>query len=174
MPQSVPSFADMLADCHQSAVHLEMRDQYAIGDEASAFEAWRSGHRTNWGDRDSWWNPFYQAVSDAAARGIVVRRARVVSEPVTEYIRYEHYITRGNLVAGEQVRWLPRSRATDIAFPGNDCWLFDECIVRVNHFTGDGVMVGTEVTDDPAVAKLCGSAFEAVWERGVPHERYHV
>ncbi|WP_405889726.1 hypothetical protein OG427_06640 [Streptomyces sp. NBC_00133] len=174
MPQSVPSFIDMLADCHRSAVHLEMRDAYAIGDEADEFEAWQSGHRTNWDDRESWWHPFYQAVSDAVARGVVVRRARVVCEPVTEYIRYEHYITHANVVAGEQVRWLPRRRATDIAFPGNDFWLFDDRLVRVNHFTGDGVMVDQEVIEDPAVAKLCSSAFEAVWERAVPHEEYQV
>lgn len=174
MPQSVPSFIDMLAECRQSAVHLEMRDAYAIGDEADEFEAWQRGHRTDWDDRASWWHPYYQAVSDAVARGVVVRRARVVSEPVTQYIRYEHYITTANVMAGEQVRWLARRRATDIAFPGNDFWLFDDRLVRVNHFTGDGAMVDQEVLDEPALAKLCGSAFEAVWERAVPHEEYQV
>ncbi|MDJ0344030.1 hypothetical protein QMK19_28450 [Streptomyces sp. H10-C2] len=174
MPQSVPSFIDMLADCSQSAVHLEMRDAYAIGDEADEFTAWQQGHRSDWDDRAAWWHPFYQGVADAVARGVVVRRARVVSEPVTEYIRYEHYITHANVVAGEQVRWLPRCRATDIAFPGNDFWLFDGRLVRVNHFNGDGVMVDQEVTEDPSVVKLCGSAFEAVWERAVPHEEFQV
>ncbi|MEU1375311.1 DUF6879 family protein [Streptomyces triculaminicus] len=174
MPQNVPSFIDMLAGCHRSAMHLEMRDAYAVGDEADEFSAWQRGHRTDWEDRASWWHPFYQGVSDAVARGVVVRRARVVSEPVTEYIRYEHYITQANIVAGEQVRWLPRRHATAIAFPGNDFWLFDDQIARINHFTGDGVMVGQEVTDDPALVKLCGSAFEAVWERAVPHAEYKV
>jgi hypothetical protein len=35
-------------------------------------------------------------------------------------------------------------------------------------------MVDQEVIEDPAVAKLCSSAFEAVWERAVPHEEYRV
>jgi hypothetical protein len=32
--------------------------------------------------------------------------------------------------------------------------------------------VGEERSDDPALAKLCASSFEAAWERGVPHEDY--
>ena len=126
MPQSVPSFIDMLAECRQSAVHLEMRDAYAIGDEADEFEAWQRGHRTDWDDRASWWHPYYQAVSDAVARGVVVRRARVVSEPVSAYVRYEYELTSGhNVKAGEAVRWLPRTRANTLLLPGNDLWLFD-------------------------------------------------
>ena len=174
MAQSVPAFVDQLAACRRSAVHLEMRDVYAVGDEVDDFEAWKRGHRTDWNDRSTWWHPFYQAVADAVARGVVVRRARVVSEPVSEYIRYEHHITRANVIAGEQVRWLPRRRATDLALPGNDFWLFDDRLVRVNHFSGDGVLLGQEIIDDPAVAKLCTTAFEAVWDRAVPHEDYQV
>ncbi|WP_341849697.1 DUF6879 family protein [Thermobifida alba] len=168
MAQSVPAFVDQLAACRRSAVHLEMRDVYAVGDEVDDFEAWKRGHRTDWNDRSTWWHPFYQAVADAVARGVVVRRARVVSEPVSEYIRYEHHITRANVIAGEQVRWLPRRRATDLALPGNDFWLFDDRLVRVNHFSGDGVLLGQEIIDDPAVAKLCTTAFEAVWDRAIP------
>ncbi|GAA1122230.1 DUF6879 family protein [Nocardiopsis composta] len=174
MQQSVPAFTDMLAGCRGSALHLEMRDVYAVGDEAEEFQAWRKGHRTDWEDRESWWHPYYQAVSEAVARGVRVRRARVVSEPVSEYIRYEHFITRANVIAGEQVRWLPRRRATDLALPGNDFWLFDERIVRVNHFSGEGAMLTPEVREEPALAKLCADAFEAVWERAVPHEEYQV
>jgi len=28
--------------------------------------------------------------------------------------------------------------------------------------------------DDPAVARLCATAFEAVWERAVPHEKFSI
>jgi hypothetical protein len=37
--------------------------------------------------------------------------ARVVSEPLAPFIRYEYEITSGlNIAAGEEVRWLPRRR----------------------------------------------------------------
>jgi hypothetical protein len=35
-----------------------------------------------------------------------------------------------------------------------------------------GVLVGTELRHEPAIVKLCGSAFEAVWDSAVPHEDY--
>ncbi|WP_438948653.1 DUF6879 family protein [Streptomyces atratus] len=60
------------------------------------------------------------SLPEKAARGVRVLRARVVSEPVTEYIRFEHAITDANLRAGEEVRWLPRRRASTLALPGND------------------------------------------------------
>jgi hypothetical protein len=72
------------------------------------------------------------------ARGVVMRRARIVSEPVTDYIRWEHAVTPLNLDAGEQVRWLPRRHASDIPLPGNDFWLIDGRLAMFHFFTGDG------------------------------------
>ncbi|WP_026178146.1 DUF6879 family protein [Streptomyces hokutonensis] len=174
MSSSVPPFAELLAGCERSAVHLEMRDVYAVTSEAERFAAWRDGHRLNPADRASWWRPWLSLVEETVARGVEVRRARVVSEPVSEYIRYEHSFTFTNVAAGEQVRWLPRRRASDLALPGNDFWLLDGRLIRWNHFTGDGGSAGQELSDDPASAKLCAEAFEAVWGRATPHDRYEI
>ncbi len=171
MPSSVPSFAELLGQCKRSAVHLELRDSYAATDR---FEAWRRGERINWEDRESWWHPYDQLIADTVARGVVVRRARVISEPVSQYIRWEHYVTHANVTAGEQVRWLPRGRATTIALPGNDFWLFDDALLRVHHFSGDGAVVEDEITTSPEAVNLCSAAFEAVWERAIPHHEYEV
>ncbi|MEU2952488.1 DUF6879 family protein [Streptomyces xanthochromogenes] len=171
MPSSVPSFAELLGKCERSAVHLELRDTYAPTDR---FEAWRRGERINWEDRASWWHPYDQLIADSVARGVVIRRARIVSEPVTEYIRWEHYVTRENIAAGEQVRWLPRRRSTDVPLPGNDFWLFDDQLLRVHHFSGEGQVVEDEITRDPGTVRLCSTAFAAVWERAVPHHLFHV
>ncbi|MEV6581740.1 DUF6879 family protein [Streptomyces sp. NPDC051582] len=78
------------------------------------------------------------------------------------------------VTAGEQVRWLPRRNASDLALPGNDFWLFDGKLVQFNVFDGVGRWVHTDQTEDPAVAAHCAAAFEAVWERGIPHEKYAV
>lgn len=175
-PLNAVTFADLLAAAHHSAVHLEMRDVYAVGDEAEDFEEFLRTGRPNLDPARSFWPRWMPLVRDAVARGVVMRRARIVSEPVTDYIRYEHAITALNLQAGEDVRWLPRRHASDIALPGNDFWLLDGRIVQFHHFTGTGqwAPAGRERTDDPAAAALCAAAFEAVWERGVPHEKYTV
>ena len=158
------------------AYHLEMRDSYGgIDEEAEEFAQWKTG-----------------ALRIASQpRGVVgsllarphlrrgpARRSRsygglrIVSEPVTDYIRFEWEGTYQNIEAGEDVRWLQRRLATGIALPGNDFWLFDDRTVLVNHFTGNGGSAGQELVTDPAVIKLCHSAFDAVWELATPHDRY--
>ncbi|GAA0344194.1 DUF6879 family protein [Streptomyces blastmyceticus] len=176
MPQrkQQPSFKELLSTAKYSAVHLEMRDSYAVDYEESGFAAWKAGHRLNPDDRGSWWRPWCDVASQAVARGIAMRRARIVSEPVSEYIKFEHSETFTNVAAGEQVRWLPRRQASDLALPGNDFWVFDDHLVRFHIFNGDGGDEGEELTEDPDVIRLCRHAFNSVWARGIPHEEYKV
>ncbi|MGW0706682.1 DUF6879 family protein [Streptomyces sp. NPDC002643] len=176
MSQNEPGFDELLAAAKHSAVHLEMRDSYGVGDEAADFAAWRSTGLRDVDPASAYWAPWVDLIRRTVARGVVVRRARIVSEPVTEYIRYEHAGTVVNLHAGEQVRWLPRRQASDIALPGNDCWVFDGKVVLFNHFSGEGDWSepGWEVRTEPPVARLASSAFETIWERAVPHEKYSV
>lgn len=162
---------DLLRAATRSALHLETRDGYMRSDPM--FTAWRAGQRHDPADRDSWWDDWWQLTADTAARGVLLRRARVVSEPISDYIRFEYDVTFMNVAAGEDVRWLPRRQASDLALPGNDFWLVDGQTVLLNHFDGDGEWTGSEVSDDPAVAKLCETSFIAVWERAVPHADYH-
>ncbi|MCC8452744.1 DUF6879 family protein [Streptomyces rochei] len=170
------TFAELLANTRHTAVHLEMRDVYAVGDERDDFENFLRTGVPNLDPARSFWPQWMPLVKDAVARGVVMRRARIVSEPVTDYIRYEHAITPLNLQAGEDVRWLPRRHASDIPLPGNDFWLLDERLVQFHHFsgTGDWAPDGKERTTAPAAVALCSAAFETVWERGIPHEKYTV
>ncbi|WP_432180523.1 DUF6879 family protein [Streptomyces sp. NBC_00063] len=174
MPPSLPTIAELLGGCSRSAVHLEMRDRYGNAAEADDFRAWRETGRLDIDPGSSDWAPWVSLVSQTVARGVSVRRARIVSEPVTDYIRYEHASTVVNVHAGEEVRWLPRQRASDIALPGNDFWLFDDLVIRWGYFSGDGAVVGHEISEDRDAAKLCTEAFDAVWSRAVPHDLYQI
>ncbi|MEU6842937.1 DUF6879 family protein [Streptomyces sp. NPDC046716] len=172
----VPGFEELLATARYSACHLEMRDAYGVGDESDDFERWERTGERDVDPRSAYWAPWVDLIRRTRARDIRMRRARIVSEPVTPYIKYEHAGTAVNALAGESVRWLPRRRASDIALPGNDFWLFDRAMVLFNHYAGDGSWSGPqwEVRTEPAVVQLAASAFETVWERGVPHEKYTV
>ncbi|MEU3369670.1 DUF6879 family protein [Streptomyces sp. NPDC006711] len=167
-----PSFLEMLADARVSAVHLEMRDAYGVARESADFQAWLAGDTS--GQRQARQSPFFEAITTAVERGVAVRRARIISMPPSDYIRFEHAGTHRNIKAGEEVRWLPRRDTSDLALPGNDYWLFDDRLVRFNHFRGDGGSAGPEVTDDPATAATCSSAFKAVWDRAVPHAEFDI
>lgn len=174
MSQSLTDFSDLIRSVQESAVHLEMRDTYGVENEIEGFAAWKQGCRLDPEDRGSWWRPWLDLVQEVTAKGVVIRRARIVSEPVSDYIAFEHSGTFTNVAAGEQIRWLPRRSASDLALPGNDFWLFDGRLVQFNVFDGVGRWVHTDQTEDPAAVELCASAFEAVWERAIPHEKYAV
>jgi len=158
----------LLQSTERSAVHLEMRDSYAPDDPD--WLKWQSG---NWFDPATGWRTWFELMKAATSRGVAVRRARIVSEPVTDYIRYEYDVTAVfNLAAGEQVRWLPRRQATGLLVPPVDFWVFDERLVVWNHVACDGSSLPRERCEDTSIAKTCVVAFDAVWERGIPHERY--
>ncbi|WP_328317809.1 DUF6879 family protein [Streptomyces sp. NBC_00388] len=175
MSQSLAEFAKLLRQCEHSAVHLETRDAYAVPGEHPAFDAWLAGERKDWDDRSSWWrDDWHGLIQNITARGVTVRRARVVGEPASDYIKWEHNVTYGNVACGEDVRWLPRRQASDLLLPGNDFWLFDGKLVQFNVFDGDGRWMHTDFTEDAGVAARCADMFEAVWERAVPHNKYNV
>jgi hypothetical protein len=104
-----------------------------------------------------------------------MKRARVVSEPVSEYIAFEHAVTsQVNIAAGERIRWVGRQRVSDLALPGNDVWIFDDRVLQFCLFADDGRFVGNELSIEPVVVRLCVSAFEGAWERGVDHDQYRL
>ncbi|MFC1406145.1 MULTISPECIES: DUF6879 family protein [Streptacidiphilus] len=159
-----------------SAVHLEMRDTYGVADEAEEFAQWKVDGLVDADPDSESWMPWTSIIRDAVARGVSVRRARIVSEPVTQYTHWLYASTPANLAAGELVRWLPRAKASDLSLPGNDFWVLDDHTVLFNHFTGDGDWAdpATELRHDAAAVKLCSAAFEGVWDRAVEHENYTI
>ncbi|MCI3245320.1 DUF6879 family protein [Streptomyces spinosisporus] len=167
---TVPTFEELFRDCRESAVHLEMRDSYMKSDPS--YVDWTAGIAIDPAER---WADWLALVTEATSRGVKVRRARIVSEPVSQYIRFEYEVTNGlNIAAGEEVRWLPRRRTTGIALPGNDFWLFDSALLLVNHFDGNGECLDPVLSTDPQEIKLCADAFESVWQLGIPHTDYEL
>jgi hypothetical protein len=158
--------------CRTAAWHLALRDVYSAEDEGEHFARFlATGMRdedTEAADRRIW----LSLMRSTTGRGVQVRRARIVSEPVTDYVRFEHAGTSLNVAAGEEVRWLPRAGASGIALPGNDFWLFDFETAMFSHFSGDGRSLGQDLTTDPWAVRLCRSAFEAVWSQAIPQALY--
>jgi hypothetical protein len=162
---AVPTLDELLPDAVRRVLHLEMRDHY---EGSPAYTTWLAGEPI---DYEAAYGPWRALVGPVVARGVDFRRARVVSEPLSSYVRFEYLVTpHANLAAGECVRWLPRGRASEVRLPGNDFWLVDD-MVLFSLFSGDGARVGTVVGDADALA-FCVEAFEAVWRLGTDHGDY--
>ena len=104
---------------------------------------------------------------------MTIRRVRVVSEPLSDYLRWEHACTTVNIEAGEDIRWLPRTKAADLMLPGADCFVFDHRVVRWNFQRGDGTNPRHYTfSSDPRTIRDIAAAFELAWNRATPHTEY--
>jgi hypothetical protein len=150
---------------------LELKDSYGAAYEDAPLSRWLRGQS----DDFAWLQPWLERVRRATQSGRTVRRVRVVSEPLTDYIRWEHSVTLHNQEAGEDIRWLPRRLLPeDIALPagGNDWWLFDDELVTVGHFHEDGRVKGSELVTDPGVVSECIRVRDHLWSIAIPHNEY--
>jgi hypothetical protein len=155
----------------RNAFHLELKDAYATAIEEGPFARWLRGEPDDY----AWLQSWESRIRNATQAGKMVRRVRVVTEPVTDYVRWEHGNTVRNLEVGEDIRWLPRHLLpAGLVFPvgGNDWWLFDDRLVVVGHFADDGRVKGHEVITDPAITAECAHVRDQLWAIAVPHHQY--
>jgi hypothetical protein len=165
------TFAELLEATQTSAIRIEMRDTY--DETEQGYAEWRqTGDISSYGPS---WTEHFAMVSAAVARGVTMRRVRVISEPVSEYIRWEYACTRLNIDAGEDIRWLPRSKAADLMLPGADCWVFDNRLIRWNFQRGDSTnpRIYTH-SSDPRIVRDIVAAFHIAWDRATPHAEYKI
>ncbi len=163
---TIPPFGELIAATTRTAAHLEARDSYTPEDPA--FRDWKAGKPVPAPAGAAW----YDLVREHTARGVEFCRARIVSEPLADYIRFEYESTAFNVAAGEQIRWLPRHTAPGVLVPLADFWLFDDRLVRFGFFAGDGTFLRHDLCDDLEVVRSCAEAFEHVWRRAIPHDEY--
>ncbi|MFI6761013.1 DUF6879 family protein [Micromonospora sp. NPDC050417] len=167
---SLDEFCALFSRCERSADHLELRSEYL--EDMPTSRLWQEGLPVDRSDRATWWTPWLELISSTVASGVQIRRARIVSEPVSDYIRSEHATTWRNIAAGEQVRWLPRRNTARLLVPANDFWVFDGLTVVTGHHDGRGNLVEIEIKEDPVEARMYSQAFDEVWKRALHHDEY--
>ena len=161
-------FAALFPQVKHEALHLEMRDSYGTETEIPHLAKWVAGEPDDLG----WLQPWCTYVRDAAAAGTTFRRARVVSEPLSDYQRWAHSLTAPMVDAGEDIRWVFRAQVSELMFPGNDFWLFDDELLVFLVFAGNGTVVDRLTTTDPTLIARCRASFDAAWLLSIPHREY--
>jgi hypothetical protein len=152
----------------REALHLEMRDAYGTAVELPHMAKWASGEP----DDLEWLQDWCATLREHVQTGRSIRRARVVSEPLSDYQRGSYGIAYPMVEAGEDIRWVPRRLVSSVALPGNDFYLFDDRLALFLLYAGYGLSVGMLSSADPADLRLCRSAFEAAWKLSIPHREY--
>jgi hypothetical protein len=165
---SYEDLTGLFTSFQREALHLEMRDSYGTTAEIPHFAKWEAGEP----DDTDWLQPWFDTVRAGAQAGKAFRRARIVSEPISNYQKWVLKDSHLFVEAGEDIRWVPRSRVSTVALPGNDFWLFDDQIVVFLIFAASGLVVERQKTTNRTAIALCRTAFDVVWKLSIPDSEY--
>ena len=142
---------------------LELLDDYPADEEL--FSAWKKGDAETVARIVGVWRDKHARETED---GLVWRRLRVVSEPLSGYQRMAVEIA----VPAEDLRWLPRRLVSAVPLPGNDCFVLGEDAVIFNVHDGNGFRSDIQLSRDRQVVAFCRQAFDRAWSLGVPSGEY--
>lgn len=165
---SYPEFQELTASIKHGLVHLETRDAYGTETELPHMARWAAGEP----DDLDWLQDWCTKVKGHVARERTLRRAKIVSEPLSDYQRWAATVIAPMVDAGEDIRWVPRRLLSSVLIPGNDFYVLDDELVVFLHYAGSGLNIALTTSTDPADVKRCTAAFEQVWKFAVPHSEY--
>ncbi|MGO9163087.1 MAG: DUF6879 family protein [Streptosporangiaceae bacterium] len=149
---SAAEFWQACQDFEHTAFRLETRERYLDAEEQEPVRRFLAGEPPD----DAWFMDWYELVERLSAEGRRMERVRMVSEPHSDYTRFGIDLARRlNVPAGEDIRYLPRARALELALPQEDFWLFDSSQVLVLRFDGDELLGAEPVSDPAEVVKRC-------------------
>lgn len=161
-------FEELLTSFEREALHLETRDAYGTAVELPHMAKWARGEP----DDLVWLEEWCAALREGTKAGKHVRRARIVSEPLSDYQRWSYSIAQPMVDAGEDIRWVPRRLLSTTMIPGNDFYLFDDRLLVFLTYAGNGLATGKFTSAEDVHIQLCRESFEAVWKFAVPHREY--
>jgi hypothetical protein len=153
-PVTEDEFLAMVRGFRRSAFRLETLGTYAPAYEREEFKRFLAGAPRPPSEVD-WWRPWLDRVARMAQEGRTISRVRVLNDPPGDYERWQLWAAPWHVQAGEDIRYLPRGRATEIGLPlGQDWWLLDDEKLLLMEFTADGdIGPKTLVTDVDAIAR---------------------
>jgi hypothetical protein len=162
------AFIDLFRTFERTAYHLELQDSYSTPEEDGPFRLFLDGEPDDY----AWFREWEELVREVTASGRQMKRARVVTEPHTDYVRWCMVVAHRNIEAGEDIRYLPRHLIDPSELTTDDWWLFDDNLIAFTLFTPDGAASGVAITTDPVIVEHCRAVWNRVWDKGVPHAEY--
>lgn len=150
-----------LASFEHTAYRLELLAAYDEASEAAALEAFMAGRTPGiYPGKRAW----MEKVEAAISAGKTMRRVHVVTEPLSDYLRFEvgwSYVF--NQAAGEDIRILAGESAPAAVLEAGDYWLLDSHtllrmeygqqgrLARIIHVTAPGAVVAANHARDAAL-----------------------
>lgn len=168
---SMESFGEIFTTFKHSAFRLETLQYYLVEGEQRAFADFRAGTSRY---LDPWHTEYLVLVRGNVAVGKGMSRVHVITEPVSEYVRFElEWGYEANVDAGERIGIMPTTESawpSDI--PHEDFWLFDDRIVVRMVYNGDGTFRAPELCVAANDVIHYRTVRDCVHARAVPYRAY--
>jgi hypothetical protein len=154
---------ELFNDFKTSAWRWECQGDYAI--DHPALDRWRNGLPRETIGKQRWLN-YIRTITGA---GRTFERARMLTEPLTEYLKWMIEFAHENVEAGEDIRWLPEHLARELKMPTDDFYIFDDRLLVIMRFGPDKLLTELDETDDHMTIQQYGAYRDLVWSHAVRH-----
>ncbi len=146
-----------------SAWRLECQSSYDEPEEQEPLRRFLAGEPQDL----TWFEEWPIWISRQRAAGRTIGRVRMLTEPLTDYLRFELSITPPAVEAGEDIRLVDQHVFESLAIPREDFWIFDDTTVALLNF-GDTGMAGAEIVTDPGRVASFRDRQRRAWDAAVP------
>jgi len=169
-PVDEAEFDQLFTGFRYTAFRLETLQRYDVDYEKEPFRRFLAGEPWFFPDQEEW----AEELRDGIRRGRTYRRVHVVTEPLTDYVRFEcAWAYRPNVAAGEDVRILPVAEGDwPEGLPRFDYWLFDSSRLLRMNYAPDGSMLTPELVEDPEQIVLANLWRDRALHLSVPFREY--
>lgn len=161
-------WARALHDFERTAFRFECQGTYHEPYEQEALRQYLAGGEPDLGYLRGWLDD----VRRGTESGRRYSRVRVLTDPLTDYLKFELAVTPHNAAAGEEVRILSAAQAAEMDLPQDDFWLFDNKLATVMHFDErEGFQYADAVTAPDQVREFL-EIRERVWDAAVSFREF--
>ena len=109
---------------------------------------------------------------ETTATGRRFARVRLVSLPLTDYSRFGVWCAQFTNGAGEDIRYLDRSKAEATGLPNFDYWLFDSRLLLRMHFDERDAFLGGEIIEDAEQIVKANYWRDAAWHHAIRRDDF--
>lgn len=128
-------------EIEQEAWRLETLPQYLVPQEAEEFAAFREGRPLPPYTASS----YTERVSRQRAEGKYHGRVHIVTQPLSDYLRFEFRYYAVHVRAGDDIRILDVTNRPNPLEGVQDFWMFDRTEVVLMNYEDDGRQINREV-----------------------------
>lgn len=125
----------------QEAWRLETLPVYRVAQEKELVRRFLDGEPVT---REAT-QPWFDRIRGYVADGRSVGRVHIVTQPLSDYLRFEFEYYRHNVEAGEAIRILDVTNRSNPLRGVQDFWMFDRSQIVLMHYESDGTQISREV-----------------------------